>query len=202
MPTQTVSARAADTFAGRIWPALDNRLLRNVALVIVGSLLLTLSAKIKVPFWPVEMTMQTCVIMLIGVAYGWRLAVATVIAYLAQGALGLPVFTGSPEKGVGLAYMMGPTGGFLVGFVVAAAIVGWFAERGFDRSFLKIGAVMLAADAVLFAFGLLWMGALFGWDKPILEWGLYPFIVGDLFKVALAAAIVTLGWKALERTRF
>ncbi len=189
------------TLADRLWPTAGNRVVRFIVLAIVGSLLLTLSAKIKVPFWPVHMTMQTCVVMLIGAAYGWRLGLATVVFYLAQGAAGLPVFTGTPEKGLGLAYMAGPTGGYLVGFAVAAAIVGWFAERGFDRSFFKIGGVMLAADVALFALGLLWLGTLVGWDKPVLAWGLYPFIAGDLFKIALAAAIVALGWRQVSRAR-
>lgn len=189
------------TLTDRLLPATGNSLVKAVLLVIAGSLLLTLSAKIKVPFFPVEMTMQTCAVMLIGAAYGWRLALATVVFYLAQGAVGLPVFTGTPEKGLGLAYMMGPTGGFLVGFAIAAAVVGWFAERGFDRSFFKILAVMLAADVIVFALGLVWMLALFGPDKPILAWGLYPFIPGDIVKVALAAAIVALGWKAFDKGR-
>ena len=112
----------------------DRTLLRNVALIIAGSLLLTLSAKIKVPFYPVPMTMQTLAVMLIGFTFGWRLAGAAVLFYLAQGALGLPVFLlGTPEKGIGLAYMMGPTGGYLLGFVLAAVLCGWLAERGWDR---------------------------------------------------------------------
>ena len=201
MSTAPVLAPTPATLLDRLWPAAENRLLRNAFLAVAGSLLLTLSAKIIVPFWPVYMNMQTFAVMLIGAAFGWRLGLATVLLYLAEGATGLPVFTGTPEKGIGLAYMAGPTGGYLAGFVVAVAIVGWFAERGFDKFFFAMGAIMLAADAALFALGLGWMGVLFGWDKPILEWGLFPFIYGDLFKIALAAAIVALGWQALGRTR-
>ena len=199
--TALSSTATHPTLSERFVPTTGNGAVRAVLLVIVGSLLLTLAAKIKVPFFPVHMTMQTCAVMLIGAAYGWRLALATVVVYLAQGAAGLPVFTGTPEKGIGLAYMMGPTGGFLVGFAIAAAVVGWFAERGFDRSFLKILPIMLIADAIVFALGLLWMLVLFGPDKPILAWGLYPFIAGDLVKVALAAAIVALGWKVFDKGR-
>lgn len=189
------------TLTDRVFPLTENKAFRAFLLILAGSLILTLSAKMKVPFWPVEMTMQTCAVMLIGAAYGWRLALATVVFYLVQGATGMPVFTGTPERGLGVAYMMGPTGGFLVGFAVAAAVVGWFAERGFDRSFPRIFGIMLAADAIVFGLGLLWMLWLFGPEKPILQWGLYPFIAGDLFKMALAAAVVALGWKWLDRSR-
>ena len=163
--------------------------MQNVLLAVIGAAALWLSAKIKVPFYPVEMTLQVLVVLLIGAAYGWRLGGATVALYLAQGALGLPVFTGTPEKGIGIAYMMGPTGGYLLGFLVMAVMTGWALQRIGTRNVFAIGAVMLVADAIMFAFGLAWLGTLFGWDKPILEWGLYPFILGDLTKVALAAAL-------------
>ena len=176
-------------------------LLRAVLLVIVGTAFLTLSAKIKVPFWPVEMTLQTFAIMALAAAYGWRLGTVTVIAYLAEGALGLPVFTGTPEKGIGLAYIFGPTGGYLLGFIAATAIVGWFAEQGWARSVLKMGAVMLLADAVLFALGLLWLGTLLGWDKPIFEWGLYPFMLGEFVKIALAATTIAAASNLIERRK-
>ncbi len=176
-------------------------LLRAVLLVIVGTAFLTLSAKIRVPFWPVEMTLQTFAIMALAAAYGWRLGTVTVVAYLAEGALGLPIFTGTPEKGIGLAYMFGPTGGYLLGFIAATAIVGWFAEQGWARSVLKMGAVMLLADAVLFALGLLWLGTLLGWDKPIFEWGLYPFMLGEFVKIALAATTIAAASNLIERRK-
>jgi biotin transport system substrate-specific component len=109
-------------------------LAKSVGLVLIGSLLLTLSARVQVPFFPVPMTLQVLVVLLIGVAYGPRLAGATLAAWLAQGAAGLPVFAGTPEKGLGLAYMAGPTGGYLAGFLVAAILVGWLAERGWAQS--------------------------------------------------------------------
>jgi biotin transport system substrate-specific component len=171
----------------------------NAALAIAGSFLLWASAKIQVPFYPVPMTLQTLAIMAIAATYGMRLGIATVLLYLAEGAFGLPVFAGTPEKGIGLAYMIGPTGGFLAGFVIAVGLVGWLAERGFDRNIFKIFGAMLVGDALLFVLGILWLGILLGWDKPVLAWGLYPFILGDLTKIALAACAVVAGRRILRR---
>ena len=186
-----MSTSTAPTLATRLLGTREGTaaIVQNVLLAVIGAAALWLSAKIKVPFYPVEMTLQVLVVLLIGAAYGWRLGGATVALYLAQGALGLPVFTGTPEKGIGIAYMMGPTGGYLLGFLVMAVMTGWALQRIGTRNVFAVGAVMLVADAIMFAFGLAWLGTLFGWDKPILEWGLYPFILGDLTKVALAAAL-------------
>ncbi len=171
----------------------------NGTLVVAGSLVLWASAKIQVPFWPVPMTLQTLAIMVIAATFGMRLGVATVLLYLAEGAFGLPVFAGTPEKGIGLAYMIGPTGGFLVGFVLAVGLVGWLAERGLDRSAFRLFGAMLVGDVIVFAVGLFWLGTLLGWDKPILAWGLYPFVLGDLTKIALAAAGVAAGRRLIGR---
>lgn len=185
------------TLAERIWPAQDaNRLVRFLALAVIGSLALTLAAKWKVPFYPVPMTMQTGVVFLIGAAYGARLGVASVLLYLLEGALGLPVFTDTPEKGIGLAYMLGPTGGYLIGFVLAAAVTGWSADKGAMRSPWTAVPVFLAADAVIFACGLGWLSTLVGADKA-LTFGLYPFVYGEALKVALAAALVTAAWRLI-----
>lgn len=166
------------------------RAIANVIAVIAGSLLLWAAAKIQVPFWPVPMTLTTMVIMLIGAAYGWKLGLATVALYLLEGAAGLPVFSGTPERGLGLAYMMGPTGGYLVGYLAAVAIVGWFAERGFDRSAVKLFGVMLVADVVVLALGFAWLASLIGAEAA---WtgGVVPFLLGDLLKVAIAALAVS-----------
>jgi len=188
------------TLIDRIWP--DGRIskgLRSIILAVIGSALLWLSAKIQVPFWPVPMTMQTFVVLTLGMAYGWRLGAATVTLYLVEGAAGLPVFAGTPEKGIGLAYMLGGTGGYLVGFVLAAAVCGYLAERGWDRRVVTTALAMLIGNALIYIPGLVWLGSLFGWDKPIVEWGLTPFILGDLVKLALAAAILPLVWKTLRR---
>ena len=121
------------TFAELLWPARGaSRPLRALLLALLGSALLTISAKIEVPFYPVPMTMQTLVVLLLGMAFGARLGAATVLLYLAEGAVGLPVFAGTPERGIGIAYMLGPTGGYLVGFVLSAAITGWLTERRRD----------------------------------------------------------------------
>jgi biotin transport system substrate-specific component len=167
-----------------------SRILMQILLAVVGTLLIWASAKVKVPFYPVPVTMQVFVIMGIAAAYGFRLGVATILLYLAEGAAGIPVFTDSPEKGIGLAYMMQATGGYLAGFIAMTALVGWFAERGFDRNPFALFGVMLAGIAVMYVLGLAWLGALFGWDKPILAWGFYPFILADLTKIALASCLI------------
>jgi len=153
---------------------------RNIVVVLVGSILLTLSAKLSLPFYPVPMTLQTLVVLCLGMALGPRLGAAAVLAYLAQGAMGLPVFAGTPEKGIGIAYMLGTTGGYLLGFVVAAFVVGKLAQRAWDRSMFTTIAAMLIGNAIIYLFGLLWLGSLVGWDKPVIAWGMTPFLLGDL----------------------
>ena len=171
---------------------------RNVALAIAGSLLLTLSAKLQIPFWPVPMTMQTFVVLVIGTAFGWRLGAATVALYLLEGAVGLPVFAGTPERGIGLAYMMGPTAGFLVGFVIAAWIVGFLAERGWDRNFLTCGAAMIAGHVAISLSGVVWLAILFGTTKAI-DIGLVPFLASSALKTALGTATMPLIWRIVAR---
>lgn len=177
-----------------------NRAIRATVLAFVGTLLLTLSAKVQVPFYPVPMTMQTFVVLGIGMAYGWRLGGATLLLYMAEGAMGLPVFAGTPEKGIGLAYMMSGTGGYLVGFVLAAMATGWLAEKGMDRSVVGTAVAMLVGNALIYVPGVLYLGVLFGFDKPIIEWGFTPFILGDVAKLALAAAVMPLAWKLLGKS--
>jgi biotin transport system substrate-specific component len=173
---------------------------RDVALVIAGSLLLTLSAKLQIPFWPVPMTMQTFVVLVLGTAFGWRLGAATVALYLLEGALGLPVFAGTPERGIGLAYMMGPTGGYLVGFVAGAWLTGWLAERGWDRSILKLFAAMMAGHLVILALGFSWLAFYAG---PSMAWavGVAPFFAATLYKTLLGALILPAGWALVEKFR-
>lgn len=158
------------------------RLVVQVLLVLVGTALLALAAKITVPFWPVPMTLQTLAVFLISAVYGRNLAVATLLAYLVQGAIGMPVFA----TGAGLSYIVGPTGGYLAGFVVAAAIVGHAADKGLDRKlFVMFGAMMLGEVAIL-ALGAAWLAVLMGAEKA-LAFGVGPFIVTDVVKIALAA---------------
>ena len=165
------------------------RLGAQIVLAVLGTLLLTLSAKTKVVLGPVDMSLQTLAVLLIAASFGFRLGVATLLLYLAEGAMGFPVFQSSPEKGVGIAYMLGTTGGYLAGFVVMAAIVGWAADRGFDRNPVKLFGVMLAANAIMLTMGFAWLATLIGAEKAW-AFGVVPFIVGDLIKVALAAALV------------
>ena len=184
--------------AHTLWES-DNTLLRNTVLAVAGTVVLWISAKLNIPFYPVPMTMQTFAVLTIGMAFGWRLGGATILLYLLEGALGLPVFAGTPERGVGLAYMVGPTGGYLVGFLVSAVVVGWLAERGWDRKFLSTLAAMTIGTAIIFALGAGWLGTILGWDKPIMEMGVTPFMLGAVFKIALAAAVLPSIWRYLSR---
>lgn len=175
--------------------------IRKVAAVIAGSLLLWASAKVQIPFYPVPMTMQTFAVLTLGMALGARLGGATVLLYLAEGAAGLPVFAGAPERGIGLAYLVGPTGGYLVGFLLAAIAVGVLAERRWDRHVLTTVAAMAIGLTIIFALGLAWLGVVVGWDKPLLQLGLVPFLPGEVFKLALAAAVLPLTWRTVARDR-
>jgi biotin transport system substrate-specific component len=174
------------------------RLVTQALLAIAGSLLLIVSAKTKVVLGPVDMSLQTLAVLAIGASFGLRLGVATVILYLAEGAMGFPVFQSTPEKGIGIAYMMGPTGGYLIGFVAMAAIMGWAADRGWDRSPFRLFAAALAAETVMMALGFAWLAAIIGAEKSW-AFGVVPFIVPDLIKVALASAIVPAVWSVLKK---
>ena len=191
------AALPTNTLAKTLLP-IDNAVVRNLILAIVGSLALWVSAKLSVPFWPVPLTMQTLVVLVIGMAFGARLGAATVLLYLAEGAVGLPVFSGTPEKGIGLAYMMSTTGGYLVGFVLAAGAVGFLAERGWDRSPVKTALAMVLGNILIYMTGLLWLGTIVGWDKPVLAWGLTPFLAGDAVKIAAAAVLMPLVWRLVS----
>lgn len=164
----------------------------KAAIAIAGSALLAISAKLQVPFYPVPVTMQTLVVLVLGMTLGSRLAFATLALYLAEGMAGLPVFAGTPEKGIGLAYMMGPTGGYLLGYLFAATLTGWLAERGFDRSLPKAAFALVLGNLAIYVPGLVWLGAVIGWDKPVLQYGLIPFLAGDALKLALGACLLPL----------
>jgi biotin transport system substrate-specific component len=184
------------TLADAVWsPVGSSPAVRAIVLALIGTALLTLSAKIQVPFWPVPMTMQTFVVLVLGMAYGWRLAGATVLLYLAQGALGLPVFA----AGGGIAYFAGPTAGYLVGFLLAAVAVGWLAEHGWDRSVPRTLGAMLIGTGIIFACGIAWLSTLIGVAQAIGA-GLVPFLLGEAVKIALATAIVPFAWRFLQRS--
>jgi biotin transport system substrate-specific component len=173
--------------------------IRFLGLAFIGSLLLWVSAKTKVDLFAVPMTMQTLVLFALSAAYGWRLALATVLMYLVQGAVGLPVFAGTPEKGIGLAYMVGTTGGYLAAYPIAALIVGYAADMGWSRNPFKLFGSMLVAEIVILAMGAAWLAVLLGTDKAI-AFGVGPFILTDLVKIALASAIVPALWGLVRRS--
>lgn len=179
-----------DNLVSTFWPQARSQLLAKFALVISGIVLLTVSSKIQVPFWPVPMTLQSLVVLLIGASYGARLAGTTLLSYLATGAIGLPVFA----KGAGLAYMAGPTGGYLIGFLAAAVMVGWLADRGFGRTLLSAVAILAAGELVLFALGVSWLAIAIGLQKAFAG-GLTPFIPAEVLKVALACAALDQAWR-------
>lgn len=179
------------------------RLVKQAALVALGILFLAVAAKIKVPMWPspVPVTMGTFAVLTIGAAYGARLGLATILGYLLIGALGFDIFAGSSAEAAGLTYMMGGTGGYLVGYVLATLTLGVLAQRGWDRSVAWMALAMLIGNALIYVPGLLWLGQLYGWDQPILAWGLTPFLIGDGLKLLLAAVILPLVWKLVGDAR-
>lgn len=181
-----------------IWAIWDRRRWSRLALAASGACLLTLSAKIQVPAWPVPMTMQTYVVLVIGMAYGLRLGVATVLAYLVLGAIGLPVFAGTPEKGIGIAYMLGPTGGYLLGFLVAAWLCGVLAGRGWDRGFARALFAMTLAHVLILGFGVIWLAALIGWPRAV-ALGVTPFIAATVLKTLLAGWTLPVAWRLVDR---
>ena len=195
----------------------QSQIIKSLFVIFLGSIILTISAKIKVPFYPIPMTMQTLVVVLIGVTLGWKLGLATVFAYLFEGAIGIPVFAGTPEKGLGVAYLMGPTGGYLFGFLVATYVAGSFKyDNCFDSQKFKLAkenlpfflalrsAIILPYKNIIklifsvsfiYIFGLLWLGFLIGWDKPIFQLGAYPFLLSELFKMLILAYIAGFFYK-------
>ena len=164
----------------------QSSIVKTFLIIILGSLALTISAKIKIPFYPVPMTMQTFVVMLLGLAFGYKIGLATVSLYLLEGIVGLPVFSNSPEKGVGLVYFTGPTMGYLIGFLSATLIAGTISSN--DNT-LKIISKLLLSVSTIYILGVLWLGTLIGWNKPILEFGVYPFLLAEIFKLALLVII-------------
>ena len=176
----------------------SQKIFRSGIITLAGSALIALCAQVSVPFYPVPLTMQTFAVILIGLTYGWRLGGITVALYLVEGAIGFPVFAGG--KG-GMIVLMRPTAGYLYGFFLAAVACGWFAERGFDRSYFRLIVPLLAGNVLLYTSGLIWLGNFIGWDKPVLELGLYPFIPGDLLKIAMVVVLLPTVWKNVDRMK-
>ena len=172
------------------------KIIRTIFLVLLGTIVLAISSKIKIPFYPVPMTMQTLVVLLLGLLFGWKLGVATVLLYLFEGAIGLPVFAGTPEKGMGLMYFTGPTMGYLIGFLSACFMSSFIkSENNYFSIFLKL----IFSVSTIYILGILWLGALIGWDKPIIKLGVIPFLLAEFFKIAL---LTVLSKKILKFRKF
>ena len=160
----------------------QSKILRNIFIALMGTVLLAISSKIKIPFYPVPMTMQTLVVMFLGITLGWKLGVATVVLYLFEGIIGLPVFSGSPEKGVGMVYFTGPTMGYLIGFLFTVYFAGSF---NFSKNiFIKFLQLSLSVSFI-YILGILWLGTLIGWEKPLFQLGVQPFLLAELFKILI-----------------
>ena len=163
------------------------KIIKSLLVIILGSILLTISAKIKVPFYPVPMTMQTFVVLFLGISFGYKIGVSAVGLYLLEGIIGLPVFSNSPERGIGLAYFTGPTMGYLIGFLSACYLASLIKQK--DNFFMIIAKLVLAVSTI-YIFGVLWLGTLVGWEKPILSLGVTPFIFAEIFKILLLSLLV------------
>ncbi len=165
----------------------ETSIVKNLFIAILGSILLAISAKIKIPFYPIPMTMQTFVVLFLGISLGWKLGLFTVALYLVEGIAGLPVFAGTPEKGMGIIYFTGPTMGYLIGFLAAVYLTGFFT---FDNNFFKNFAKLLFSVSFIYLLGLIWLGSLIGWDKPVFKLGAQPFLLAELFKISLLALLI------------
>ena len=165
----------------------QSKLLKYVFFALMGSIVLALSSKIKIPFYPVPMTMQTLVVLIIGIGFGWKLGVATIALYLFEGIIGLPVFSGTPEKGLGIIYFTGPTMGYLLGFVIACYISGRFS---YDNNLLKNFLKLVLATSFIYIMGMTWLGYLIGWNKPIFQLGAQPFLLAEIFKILIATVAI------------
>jgi|TARA_B110001452_G_scaffold222237_1_gene195041 biotin transport system substrate-specific component len=166
----------------------QSQIIKSIFFALIGTILLSISAKIKIPFYPVPMTMQTFMVLFIGIVLGWKLGVATIALYLFEGVIGLPVFAGTPEKGLGLIYFTGPTMGYLVGFLFACFFAGYFKySKNFLLNFLKL----TFATSFIYILGFVWLGSLIGWDKPIFKSGVEPFLLAELFKVSLISLLAS-----------
>ncbi|MBZ6076242.1 biotin transporter BioY [Microvirga puerhi] len=201
MSTGATSLASPSTLVGLLWPSRNDArfaVLRAIVLMVAGTALLTISAKVQVPLPYVPMTMQTMVVLLIGASYGWRLGGATVALYLAEGAMGLPVFANTPPMPAGIGYFLSPTGGFLFGFLAAALVMGAMAERGWDRSLARVLVMMAIGHAVIFAVGLSWLSAIMPFAKA---WtvGAAPFVAATIVKTLLAAALMQAAWTITRR---
>jgi biotin transport system substrate-specific component len=162
------------------------KILKTFLLIFLGTMVLTISAKLKIPFYPVPMTMQTFVVLFLGIAFGYKIGLATVGVYLLEGIIGIPVFSNSPEKGVGLVYFTGPTMGYLIGFLPAVFFAGYL---NLKSNIFIVFIKLIFAVSTIYLFGTLWLGIIIGWDKPILELGVTPFLLAEFLKICLLAIL-------------
>ena len=165
---------------------LQSKVIKSLLIIVLGSVALTISAKIKIPFYPVPMTMQTFVVMFLGLSFGYKIGLATVSLYLFEGIIGLPVFSNSPERGIGLVYFTGPTMGYLIGFLSASYLASFINSK--DNLF-KIFIKLIIAVWTIYLLGIIWLGTLIGWEKPIYSLGVAPFLLAELFKILLLTLI-------------
>jgi len=179
------------------------QLAKQAMLVLAGIAALAISAKIAIPMWPVPITMGTFAVLTLGAAYGPRLGLVTILGYMLVGMAGFDVFAGSSAEKAGIAYMMGGTGGYLVGYILATLALGFAARAGWDRSFGKMALAMLAGNALIYIPGLAWLAAIYpdAGSAQILAWGITPFLIGDALKLALAAMVLPAIWKGVQKFR-
>ena len=164
----------------------QTRIIKSLLVIFIGSIILAISAKLKIPFYPVPMTMQTFVVLFLGISFGYKIALATVALYLLEGIIGMPVFSNSPERGVGLVYFTGPTMGYLIGFLFACFFASFIKN---DDNYFTILIKLIFSVSTIYILGVLWLGTLIGWDKPILELGVMPFLLAEIFKILLLAIL-------------
>jgi len=160
----------------------QTQIIKSLLIILLGSIILAISSKIKIPFYPVPMTMQTFVVLLIGMSFGYKIGLATIGLYLIEGIAGLPVFSNSPERGVGLVYFTGPTMGYLIGFFSACFLASLIKT---DDNYFIIFIKLILSVSTIYILGVLWLGTLIGWDKPIIQLGVVPFLLAEIFKIAL-----------------
>jgi biotin transport system substrate-specific component len=195
----TAAQATYPTLSATLWPeSKTSPVVRNVTLAIAGTVLLWLSAKIQVPYYPVPATMQTFVVLALGIAYGPTLGLATMALYLLEGAVGLPVFAGTWSEGGGIHHLWGPTAGYLFGFVIAGGACGWLAERGWDRNMVMTAVAMVVGNLIIYALGLTWLTIQIGFADAI-KYGIVPFLVLDAIKIALATCGLPLAWRGISK---
>ena len=165
----------------------QSKLIKSLFIIVLGSIALTISAKIKIPFYPIPMTMQTFVVLLLGISFGYKIGLSTIGLYLFEGIIGLPVFSNTPERGIGIVYFTGPTMGYLIGFLFASYFASFVK---FNDNFLKVFVKLTLAVSVIYILGILWLGYLIGWDKPIFSLGVTPFLLAEMFKILLLSLLV------------